>query len=104
MTEAEPQQLPQNFDRAIVDEIIPLSPKQAAVTARALAREEGLLAGTSAGATLYAATEIARRPDFVGKTIVAVLPDSSERYLNAAAFLAAAETVDHKEGAGRETA
>lgn len=94
VTEAEPQQLPQNFDRDIVDEIIPLSPEQAAITARALAREEGLLAGTSAGATLYAATIIASRPDFVGKTIVAVLPDSGERYLNATAFLATTESVD----------
>lgn len=90
VTEAEAQQLPQNFDRDIVDEIIALSPELAATTARALAREEGLLAGTSAGATLYAATEIARRPSFAGKTIVAVLPDSGERYLNAAAFLATA--------------
>lgn len=91
---AETQQLPQNFNRDIVDEIISLTPQQAAITARELAREEGILAGTSAGATLYAATEIARRPAFVGKTIVAVLPDSGERYLNAAAFLATADTAE----------
>lgn len=90
VSEALPEQLPANFNRNLVDEIIPLHPLQAAQTARALAREEGLLAGISAGSTLYAATELARRPEFAGKTIVALLPDSGERYLSAPAFIAAA--------------
>ncbi len=86
VTEVEPFQLPGNFDADVVDEVIALEATEAAATARALAREEGLLAGTSAGATLFAATRLAARPEFAGKTIVAVLPDSGERYLNAAAF------------------
>jgi cysteine synthase A len=53
VTAAEAEQLPQNFDRDLVDEILALTPGQAAETARALAREEGLLAGTSAGAAIY---------------------------------------------------
>ncbi|MFT3688345.1 PLP-dependent cysteine synthase family protein [Paenirhodobacter sp.] len=89
VTEALPEQLPANFARDIVDEIVPLDPVEAAATARQLAREEGILAGTSAGAILFAATELARRPDFAGKTIVALLPDSGERYLNASTFRAA---------------
>ncbi len=93
VTEALPEQLPLNFNRALVSEIFPLSPLDAAATARALAQEEGIPAGTSAGAILYAATALAKRPEFAGKTIVALLPDSGERYLNAAAFKAAAELV-----------
>lgn len=86
VTEALPEQLPANFARDIVDEILPLDPVQAATTARHLAREEGILAGTSAGAILFAATELAGRAEFAGKTIVALLPDSGERYLNASTF------------------
>lgn len=86
VTEALPSQLPANFDRALVDEIITLSPLDAGKHARALAQEEGILAGPSAGAILFAATELARRPDLAGRTIVAILPDSGERYLNAPLF------------------
>lgn len=60
----------------------------AAQTARAMGCEEEVLAGTSAGAIVNAATILARRPEFAGKTIVAILPDSAERYLGAAAFAA----------------
>lgn len=86
VTEVEAFQLPGNYDASIVSEVIALEAAEAAATARALAREEGLLAGVSAGATLFAATRLAERPEFAGKTIVALLPDSGERYLNAAAF------------------
>ncbi len=86
VTEVEPFQLPGNYDGSLVDEVIALETAEAAEAARALAREEGILAGTSAGAALHAATLLARRPEFEGKTIVALLPDSGERYLNARAF------------------
>jgi len=86
VSEVEPDFLPQNFDAAVVDEAIPLETAQAFETARALAREEGLLVGTSSGAIVWVATQLARRPEFEGKTIVAVLPDTGERYLSAGAF------------------
>lgn len=90
VTEALPEQLPANFTLELVDEIIPLDPLDAAVTARELAQEEGILAGSSAGAILFAATRLASRPEFAGRTIVAILPDSGERYLNAQTFRLAA--------------
>ena len=51
-------------------------------TARRLAREEGILAGISSGAALWAALDLARKKDYAGKTIVAILPDTGERYLS----------------------
>lgn len=86
VTEVEPAQLPGNYDGALVDEALAVEAAQAAETARALAREEGIPAGVSAGAILHAATLLSQRLEFEGKTIVVLLPDSVERYLHAAAF------------------
>lgn len=73
--------VPGNFHRDAVDEIVTVTDSQAFDTAR-LASREGLLVGISSGAALYAAIEIARRPENEGKTIVVILPDTGERYLS----------------------
>lgn len=73
--------VPGNFHRDAVDEIITVTDSQAFDTAR-LASREGLLVGISSGAALYAAIEVARRPENEGKTIVVILPDTGERYLS----------------------
>ena len=86
ITEAEPQQIPDNFDQAIADEFVALETTDAFATSRALAREEGLLAGTSAGGNVFVATRLALRPENEGKTIVTVICDSAERYLSAGIF------------------
>ena len=66
----------------LLDEIIKVTNEDAGVTARRLAREEGILAGISSGATAWAALEVAKRPESEGKLIVAILPDTGERYLS----------------------
>jgi cysteine synthase len=81
VSEVPPEQLPKNFDGSVVDEVIALSTAQARRAALALAVEEGVFAGVSSGAVLWAATELASRPANAGKLIVAVLPDTGERYL-----------------------
>lgn len=73
--------VPGNFHRDAVDEIVTVTDSQAFDTAR-LASREGLLVGISSGAALYAAIEVARRPENEGKTIVVILPDTGERYLS----------------------
>lgn len=73
---------PLNFDRKTVDEILPVADDDAIRTSRLLARHEGLLVGISAGAALFAAIEQAKKPENEGKTIVAILPDTGERYLS----------------------
>lgn len=73
--------IPANFHRDAVDEIVTVTDSQAFDTAR-LASREGLLVGISSGAALYAAIEVARRPENEGKTIVVILPDTGERYLS----------------------
>jgi cysteine synthase len=78
--------VPEVLDRSIVDEILHVSSEQAIGAARELMRTEGLLKGISCGAAAYAAREIARRPESQGKLIVAVLPDTGERYLSTALF------------------
>lgn len=78
--------VPKNYNRAVVDEILPVGNEEALSAGRALAREEGLLVGISAGAAAYAATILAQRPEFVGKNIVVLLPDTGERYLSTALF------------------
>jgi cysteine synthase A len=74
--------IPKNFNPEVVDEIISVTNDQAILTARQLAKEEGMLVGISCGAAAYAATQIALRPENKGKNIVVLLPDTGERYLS----------------------
>jgi len=78
--------VPAILDAGIVDEIITVENEDAFVLARRAAREEGLLVGISSGAALWAALEVAARPENEGKLIVVVLPDFGERYLSTALF------------------
>jgi cysteine synthase A len=73
---------PQVYDPAVIDEIYQTDEVKAGTTARRLAKEEGILVGISSGSVLEAALTIAKRPENKGKTIVAVLPDTGERYLS----------------------
>lgn len=73
---------PKNFRRDVVDEILPVADNDAIRTSRLLAHKEGLLVGISSGASLYTAIQVAKRPENAGKTIVALLPDTGERYLS----------------------
>lgn len=74
--------IPKTYNPAVVDEIFEVKNDEAIQTSRLLAREEGLLVGISAGAAVFAATEIAKRPENKGKNIVVLLPDTGERYLS----------------------
>ena len=78
--------VPDTLDVSIYDEIIPVENEAAFETGRLLARKEGLLVGISSGAAVWAATELAKRPENKGKIIVALLPDTGERYLSTAMF------------------
>jgi cysteine synthase A len=78
--------VPQVLNTAIYDEIICVKNEDAFATARAAAREEGLLVGISSGAALWAAIEVARRPENAGKMIVTIIPSFGERYLSTALF------------------
>ena len=74
--------VPKVLKTDIITEVIGVSAENAGKTARAAAAQEGLLVGISSGAALYAALELAKRPEFAGKRIVALLPDTGERYLS----------------------
>lgn len=78
--------VPKVLNTKIYDEIIAVDHEDAFVIGRELAREEGILAGISSGAALWAAMELAKRPENKGKTIVALLPDTGDRYLSTALF------------------
>ena len=78
--------VPENLDRSVVDEILPVWEEDAYAAGRELARREGILAGITSGAALWAASQVAARPENRGKTIVALLPDSGERYLSTPLF------------------
>ena len=74
--------VPKVLKTDLITEVIGVSAENAGKTARAAAAQEGLLVGISSGAALYAALELAKRPEFAGKRIVALLPDTGERYLS----------------------
>src|SRR5450631_3132783 len=78
--------VPANLDLSMVDRVEQVTNDEAIATARALAREEGILCGISCGAAMVAALRVAREPGQAGKTIVVVLPDAGERYLSGALF------------------
>ncbi len=78
--------VPDTLDTKIYDEIIPVENDDAFETGRRIAKSEGVLVGISSGAALYAAIQLAKRPENKGKTIVALLPDTGERYLSTAMF------------------
>ena len=74
--------VPKNYDAEVVDEVLPVSSPDAIATKKSLSEKAGLLVGISAGAAVTAAIKLAERPEFAGKTIVAILPDTGERYLS----------------------
>ncbi len=74
--------IPSNLDRSIYDEVITVSDEDALATSRQLAKTEGILVGISSGAAGWAAMQVAKRPENAGKTLVAVLTDTGERYLS----------------------
>ena len=74
--------IPKNYNGNVVDQVIQVSNDNAILTSRQLAQEEGLLVGISSGAAAYAATVLAQQPENKGKVIVALLPDTGERYLS----------------------
>ena len=74
--------VPEVLNRDVIDEIIQVAHEDAGVMARRIAKEEGILVGISCGAALWAALKVAERKEAEGKTIVAILPDSGERYLS----------------------
>ena len=78
--------IPSILDRSVIDEIVTISNETALETARRVARHEGIPVGISSGAAIAAAFEIGARPEFVGKTIVTIIPDFAERYLSTALF------------------
>ena len=78
--------VPDTLNTKIYDEIIPVENEDAFTTGRAIARKEGVLIGISSGAAVYAATVLAKRPENKGKTIVALLPDTGDRYLSTPLF------------------
>ncbi len=78
--------VPEVLNTAVYDEVIPVENEDAFAAGRKLGRSEGVLVGISSGAALWAAMELARRPENKGKTIVALLPDTGDRYLSTALF------------------
>ena len=78
--------VPQNLDLSVVDEVLPVTEEDAYAAARLLARSEGVLCGITSGAALHAAAQLARRAENRGKVIVALLPDTGDRYLSTPLF------------------
>ena len=78
--------VPETLDTKIYDEIIPVENEDAFRTGAAIARREGVLVGISSGAAVWAATELAKRPENKGKLIVVLLPDTGDRYLSTPMF------------------
>ena len=78
--------IPDNLDLSLIDRVETVTNEEAVEMAKRLAKEEGILCGISCGAAVVGALRIARLPEFVGKTIVTVLPDAGERYLSTMLF------------------
>ena len=78
--------VPKTLDTNIYDAIFPVKNDDAFATAKLIAKHEGILVGISSGAALYAALELAKKPENAGKTIVALLPDSGDRYYSTTLF------------------
>ena len=74
--------VPDNLDRSLLDAVVPVGDEEAGLMARRLMKEEGILCGISSGAAMHAAVQAAKAPVFSGKKIVALLPDTGERYLS----------------------
>ena len=74
--------IPNTYDATVIDEVLAVENDDAILSSRQIAREDGVLVGISSGAAAFAASEIARRPENAGKNIVALLPDTGERYLS----------------------
>jgi cysteine synthase A len=78
--------VPAVLNRDVIDELVPVDDEDALATARLCARREGVLAGISGGAALWAAIEVASRPEMRGKRVVVIVPDSGERYVSTPFF------------------
>jgi cysteine synthase A len=78
--------VPDVLNRDIIDEVVQVSNRDAMETARQLASKEGILAGISSGAAMWAAIQVSQRPESQGKTIVVILPDTGERYISTEMF------------------
>ncbi|MBQ8516949.1 MAG: cysteine synthase A [Akkermansia sp.] len=78
--------IPATLDTGVYDEVVPVDNDAPIATAKELARAEGILVGISSGAALWAATQLAQRPENAGKTIVVILPDSADRYFSTPLF------------------
>jgi cysteine synthase A len=74
--------VPDNLDRDVIDEVLSVGDEDALDMARRVAKEEGVLAGISAGANIWAALEVAARPEMAGKRVVTIVCDSGERYMS----------------------
>jgi cysteine synthase A len=81
-----PNFVPEVLDRTVYDEVIDVANEDALAYARRAAKEEGLLVGISSGAALWAATQVAGRPEFAGKNVVVIVPSFGERYLSTVLF------------------
>lgn len=88
--------VPKTYDPKVIDEVFDVDNDAAILAGRQLAQQEGLLVGISSGAAAYAATEIAKRPENKGKTIVALLPDTGERYLSTVLYAFEEYPLDRK--------
>jgi cysteine synthase A len=74
------------LDQSIIDDVVKVSNDDAFKTARLAAKQDGILCGISSGAAIWAALEVARRPESAGKTIVAIIPSTGERYISTELF------------------
>ena len=78
--------VPEVLDREVLDEVLTVTEEEAYAAGRQIARSEGYLVGISSGAALSAAIRVAKRPEYAGKTVVVLLPDTGDRYLSTPMF------------------